>query len=181
MQFSHQRARQKLCSPLCSQLGLNLVPVGAKWKQLSESNFQRHLRLQVLFASDAPELQQEAEPLGGDAWGSEPLHPSSAVGQPLDGHVIFYNWAQGPLSWKGSPGEVFHLPSHPFLLARLSGIKPWSSDSVTLVRDGFADFKHKASTGSHLWIWSLVSTAENGILNAKKKKKNRAKIENRNV
>jgi len=43
----------------------------------------------------------------------------TAVGQPFDGHAIFYSWTKGLLSWKRSPGEAFHLPSNPFLLAKL--------------------------------------------------------------
>lgn len=33
VQFSHQRTKQKLCSPMYIQLGLNLMPVGVKWKR----------------------------------------------------------------------------------------------------------------------------------------------------
>lgn len=77
VQFSHQRTKQKLCSPMCIQLGLNLMPVGVKWKQPSENNFQRHLRLQVVFAPNASELQSSRKRLS--LW--ERMHEDLSLSQ----------------------------------------------------------------------------------------------------
>lgn len=187
MQFSHQRAKQKLCSPLCIYLGLNLMPVGAKWKQLSESNFQRHLRLQVLFAPNASVLQSSRKRL--ILWEgmvslheglclSQSSHPPQSVFLPWDSlwmdTLSFTTEQRGPSPGRDLLGRYFIC--HPIPSCWLSsvkrhcGINPWRSDSVTLVRDGSQILgirKHKITSlilvsGVCSWKWDLKCQKNQG-------------------
>lgn len=185
---SHSSLITKRRSRSCTHfsLGLNLMPLRAKRKQPSASNFQSILDCKgcLLRMLQCSKAQWRGWAGRGNiaAGGSTP----APVFTPAPDYITAEEQQKGPLSWKRSPGEKFHLPSNPFLLAKLrqkhSWINPWRPDSVQTfgwLWSGTAlqilgISKHKITSlsllfGFHRWKQYL------------KCQKIRAKIDNRNV
>lgn len=124
----------------------------ALWEQLPETS--QTARVVCPWCLRAAELQEEAEPLGGE---DEGLSLSQSSQPPQSVFLLWDSLWMVPLSFttehRGpSPGRdllrryfIYHPVPSCWLnsVKRHCGINPWRSDSVTLVRDGFADLRHK--------------------------------------